>query len=90
MPSFDFKKSEAEFRRAVAQIHNLWCDCGNFLIHLKPRGGWPTEDTQDGGEQPQPDTGAVEGTTEGTDGTEALLDAIFEEEGTEPTEDHTW
>lgn len=54
MPSFEYSKQEAEFRRTVSQIHNLWCDCGNYLKHLKPRGGWPTDTTADGDWHPDP------------------------------------
>lgn len=48
MPSFEFSKSEAEFRKAVSSIHKLWCDCDNYLRHLEPRGGWSTLITKDG------------------------------------------
>lgn len=52
MPSFEFAKSEAEFRQAVSSIHKLWCDCDNYLRHLKPRGGWSSLIIEDGDSRP--------------------------------------
>lgn len=52
MPSFEFAKSEAEFRQAVSSIHKLWCDCDNYLRHLKPRGGWSSLIIEDGDSHP--------------------------------------
>lgn len=72
MPSFEFAKSEAEFRNAVSSIHKLWCDCGNYLRHLEPRGGWSTLITKDGDSHPDQATGE-ESITDEDLGT-ALLD----------------
>lgn len=77
MPSFEYSKQEAEFRRTVSQIHNLWCDCGNYLKHLKPRGGWPTDTTGGGDWHPDPIT-EEDGITDEDLGTVPLEEDITE------------
>lgn len=80
MPSFEFAKSEAEFKKAVASIHKLWCDCDNYLVHLKPRGGWSTLITEDGDSPQDQDTGH-ESITDEDLGTVPLPEGIDGEHG---------
>lgn len=82
MVSFEFSKSEAQFRKTVSDIHKLWCECGDYLRHLKPRGGWPT-DTTEPGDLHQDLPTEKEGTTEDDIGTEDWPEDIGEDDTTE-------